>query len=102
MQVARPAWREVICAKGNQHVKIGEEAYFLSADGYLMPTKKDQSPPDLKYFGKPQKVAMAADPVPGRAIACDETGALCALPLPARGRACVGQRPEGRPAKRVG
>jgi len=55
MQVARPAWREVICAEGNQHVKIGREAYFLSADGYLMPTKKDQSPPDLRYFGRPQK-----------------------------------------------
>ena len=55
MQVARPAWREVICAEGNQHVKIGREAYFLSADGYLMPTKKDQSPPDLKHFARPQK-----------------------------------------------
>ena len=55
MQVARPAWREVICAEGNQHVKIGQEAYFLSADGYLMPTKKDQSPPDLKHFARPQK-----------------------------------------------
>jgi hypothetical protein len=50
MPVAHPAWREVICAEGNQHVKIGKEAYFLGADGYLMPTKKDQSPPDLKYF----------------------------------------------------
>ncbi len=55
MQVARPVWREVICAEGNQHVKIGQEAYFLSADGYLMPTKKDQSPPDLKHFTQPQK-----------------------------------------------
>jgi hypothetical protein len=55
MQAARPAWREVICAEGNQHVKIGQEAYFLSADGYLMPTKKDQSPPDLRYFTRPQK-----------------------------------------------
>jgi hypothetical protein len=54
MPVAHPAWREVICAEGNQHVKIGKEAYFLGADGYLMPTKKDQSPPDLKYF-KAQK-----------------------------------------------
>jgi hypothetical protein len=54
MQVARPAWREVICAEGNQHVKIGQEAYMLSADGFLMPTKKDQSPPTLKYF-KPQR-----------------------------------------------
>jgi hypothetical protein len=55
MPVARPAWREVICAEGNQHVKIGEEAYFLSSDGYLMPTKKNQSPPDFKYFKSPQK-----------------------------------------------
>jgi hypothetical protein len=50
MPVAHPAWREVICAEGNQHVKIGTEAYFLSADGYLMPAKKDQAPPDLRYF----------------------------------------------------
>ena len=54
-QTARPAWREVICAEGNQHVKIGQEAYFLSADGYLMPTKRDQSPPDLKYFKPPAR-----------------------------------------------
>jgi hypothetical protein len=26
---------------------------MISADGYLMPTKKGQQPPDLKYFGKP-------------------------------------------------
>ncbi|HWF93944.1 MAG TPA: hypothetical protein VG291_03190 [Xanthobacteraceae bacterium] len=55
MQVARPVWREVICAEGNQHVKIGQEAYFLSADGYLMPTKKDQLPPDLKHFRMPSR-----------------------------------------------
>ena len=24
--------------------------YFLSADGLLMPAKKDQAPPDLRYF----------------------------------------------------
>ncbi|HEY6258014.1 MAG TPA: hypothetical protein VIY51_19700 [Xanthobacteraceae bacterium] len=53
-QVAHPAWREAVCAEGNQHVKIGNEAYFLSADGYLMPTKKGQSPPDYRYF-KPAK-----------------------------------------------
>ena len=28
----------------------GEENYFLSADGLLMPAKKDQAPPDLRYF----------------------------------------------------
>ena len=39
-----------ICTVGNMHVQIGKDAYFLSADGLLMPTKKDQAPPDLKYF----------------------------------------------------
>jgi hypothetical protein len=32
------------------HVQIGKDAYFLSADGLLMPTRKDQPPPDLRYF----------------------------------------------------
>ena len=36
-------------------VKIGNDSYFLSADGKLMPTKKDQPPPDLKYFKQTQK-----------------------------------------------
>jgi len=31
-------------------VQIGKENYMRSADGYLMPTKKDQPPPDLRYF----------------------------------------------------
>jgi hypothetical protein len=39
-----------ICTVGNMHVQIGNDAYFLSADGLLMPTKKDQAPPNLKYF----------------------------------------------------
>jgi hypothetical protein len=48
----KPVWREVICAENNNHVEIGKENYFLSADGFLMPARKDQPPPDLKYFGK--------------------------------------------------
>jgi hypothetical protein len=43
-------WREDVCAEANNHVGIGKENYFLSADGLLMPAKKDQPPPDLKYF----------------------------------------------------
>ena len=46
----RPVWLENICAENNQHVRIGKENYMLSADGYLMPAKKDQAPPDLHYF----------------------------------------------------
>jgi len=40
------------CGEGNNHVSIGKENYFLSGDGYLMPTKKDQPAPDLRYFKK--------------------------------------------------
>jgi hypothetical protein len=48
----RPYWREVNCAEDNNHVEIAHEAYMISADGLLMPTKKGQSPPDLRYFKK--------------------------------------------------
>jgi hypothetical protein len=45
-------WREAICAENNPHVRIGDDVYMLSADGHLMPTRKDQPPPDLRYFPK--------------------------------------------------
>jgi hypothetical protein len=48
-------WHEDVCAEANVHVDIGNEAYFLSADGLLMPTKKDQPPPDLRYFKQTRK-----------------------------------------------
>jgi hypothetical protein len=51
----RPDWSEFICEEGNLWTKIGNEAYFLSADGLLMPTRKDQPPPDLRYFKQTQK-----------------------------------------------
>jgi hypothetical protein len=50
-----PLWRETVCAENNHHVVIGTENYFLSAEGYLMPAKKDQPPPDLRYFNKARK-----------------------------------------------
>ena len=46
----RPFWREVNCGENNNHVQIGKENYMLSADRLLMPTRKDQTPPDLRYF----------------------------------------------------
>jgi hypothetical protein len=49
-RVPNPIWVEAICAEGNQHVRIGSEVYMLSADGQLMPAKKNQPAPDLKYF----------------------------------------------------
>ncbi|HWF97137.1 MAG TPA: hypothetical protein VG291_19480 [Xanthobacteraceae bacterium] len=48
-------WPEVFCVESNVNVVIGKENYVKSADGYLMPTKKDQAPPDLRYFKQPQK-----------------------------------------------
>jgi hypothetical protein len=50
-----PKWREVVCAESNLHVRVGKDDYFLSADGYLTPTRKDQPPPDLRYFDQPRK-----------------------------------------------
>jgi len=49
-RVRKVEWHEDLCSEGNNHVVIGKENYFLSADGYLMPAKKDQPPPDLRYF----------------------------------------------------
>ena len=46
------AWEEENCAEGNGHVEIRGQGYFLSAEGHLMPTQKDQPPPDLRYFGR--------------------------------------------------
>jgi hypothetical protein len=49
-----PFWREYLCSENNNHVAIGKESYFLSADGFLMPAKKGQQPPDLRHF-EPQR-----------------------------------------------
>jgi hypothetical protein len=46
----RPYWREVGCAADNNHLEIGKDTFMLSAEGFLMPTKKNQPPPNLKYF----------------------------------------------------
>jgi hypothetical protein len=46
----RPNWRENTCTEGNSQIVIGKENYLLRADGLLMPAKKGQAPPDLRYF----------------------------------------------------
>jgi hypothetical protein len=46
---------EHVCVEDNHHVIIGKESYFLSPDGLLMPTRKDQPPPDLRYFNQARK-----------------------------------------------
>ena len=51
----QPVWREAVCAENNPHIVIADEPYMISADGLLMPAKKDQAPPDLKYFAPSSK-----------------------------------------------
>jgi hypothetical protein len=51
----RPFWRETVCAEANPHVEIAKQGYMISADGFLMPVKKNQPPPDLHYFKQTQK-----------------------------------------------
>ena len=51
-----PDWYRQSCTEDNQYVGIAGEIYFLSGDGgLLMPAKKDQPAPDLRYFKKTGK-----------------------------------------------
>ena len=44
-----PEWAEDSCDNDGM-IMIGKETYYRSADGAIMPTNKDQAPPDLRYF----------------------------------------------------
>jgi hypothetical protein len=50
-----PIWHFNHCAENNHHVWIGRDNYMVSGDGYLMPVKKNQPPPDLRYFKQPPR-----------------------------------------------
>ena len=47
---ATSVWMESNCTEGNNHIAVGNENYMVSGDGYLMPVRKGQEPPDLRYF----------------------------------------------------
>jgi hypothetical protein len=49
-RLPNPTWIEDVCAENNNYVFVGRDSYFLSPDGYLMPTRKDQPAPDLRNF----------------------------------------------------
>ena len=49
-----PNWRDEYCIDNNVTLVICKENYWLSADGLLMPTKKNQAPLDLRYFHQSQ------------------------------------------------
>jgi hypothetical protein len=46
---------ETWCQEGNANVMIGKENYWLRVDGLLMPAKRNQTPPDLRYFNQGAK-----------------------------------------------
>jgi hypothetical protein len=54
-RVPNPIWFQNNCAEDNRHVSVGKEDYFISGDDFLMPAKKGQPAPDLKYFKPAQK-----------------------------------------------
>jgi hypothetical protein len=54
-ELKKVSWSEYICNEANYHVVIGKENYMVSSDGYLMPVRKGQTPPDLKYFDPARK-----------------------------------------------
>jgi hypothetical protein len=54
-EVSQPVWLEFVCAESNPWLTVGKDTYYLSGDGYLVPTRKDQSPPDTRYFSQPRK-----------------------------------------------
>jgi hypothetical protein len=43
-------WTDDNCNEGNRYVALGTEMYYVNADGHLMPVKKGQAVPDLRYF----------------------------------------------------
>jgi hypothetical protein len=49
------SWSEFYCTENPSMIAIDKESYFLSTEGLLMPVRKGQPPPDLRYFNSPQK-----------------------------------------------
>jgi len=54
-RIRKVMWFESSCNENNNHVFVGTQNYFVSADGYLMPARRDQAPPDLRYFKQTAK-----------------------------------------------
>jgi hypothetical protein len=53
--VKYPSWPEQNCPETTRLIKIGGELYFKGADDTLMPTRKGQPSPDLRYFKQTQR-----------------------------------------------
>jgi hypothetical protein len=50
-----PYWMEKNCHEANPHLRIGDDEYFVSGDGKLMPVRNGQPAPDLSYFKEAQR-----------------------------------------------
>ena len=50
-----PVYEEYPCTEDNHWVPFGGELYFTDGEGYLMPVRKGQKPPDLRYFDQSQQ-----------------------------------------------
>jgi hypothetical protein len=50
-----PNWERTTCLEGTGFVTFGKEIYLVSGEGHLMPTRKGQLPPDLRYFPQAKK-----------------------------------------------
>jgi hypothetical protein len=46
----KAVWTEEPCAEAQRYLILGKETYFMTIDRILLPTRKDQPPPDLRYF----------------------------------------------------
>lgn len=51
----QPDWPEYYCHVTNRRMVLGDESYLLNEEGILTPTRKDQPPPDLRYFKQAPK-----------------------------------------------
>jgi hypothetical protein len=49
-RAAKTVWVEHSCAENNDWIFIEGESYMVGIDGKLLPTRRDQPPPDLRYF----------------------------------------------------
>ena len=54
-QVSGVIWPEDMCVESSELVFIGNDMYFRSAEGYLMPARKGQGAPDLRCFNENKK-----------------------------------------------
>ena len=54
-RAAKTVWTEHSCGENNDWIFIEGESYMVGIDGKLYPSRKDQPPPDLRYFGPSQK-----------------------------------------------